>query len=123
MWSNFRVLAALEIGESSRNTVLACQSAKRTFAALIELFAPLAPAAEPAPARAGPPQRIAPALLVAYATDDPDVHPPGAAGRRRTSTSTSTKPKATRCWKSRWKNSRRSANSTRTTATRCGMPL
>ena len=45
MWANFRVQAALEIGDSSHNTVRACQSAKRTFAALIELFAPLAPAA------------------------------------------------------------------------------
>ncbi len=45
MWSNFRVMASLEIGESSKSTVRACQSAKRTFAALIEIFAPLAPAA------------------------------------------------------------------------------
>ena len=44
MWNNFRVLASLEIGESSRVTVQACKSAKRTFAALIDLFAPLAPA-------------------------------------------------------------------------------
>ncbi len=49
MWANFRVLASLEIGDSPRNTMHACQSAKRTFAALIELFAPLAPPAiEPA---------------------------------------------------------------------------
>lgn len=66
MWANFRVLASLEIGESSRATVHACQSARRTFAALIELFAPLAPAAEPAAPREDVPQRIAPALLAAY---------------------------------------------------------
>jgi len=40
MWANFRVLASLEIGESSHSTVQACQSANRTFAALIDLFAP-----------------------------------------------------------------------------------
>ncbi len=74
MWDNFRVLASLEIGESSRNTVRACQSARRTFAALIELFAPLAPTVEPAarPATTGAdvPQRIAPALLIAFGDDD-----------------------------------------------------
>jgi heme oxygenase len=67
MWNNYRVLASLEIGESSRATVRACQSAKRTYAALIELFAPLAAGAPPpaAPAEAAP-QRIAPALLRAF---------------------------------------------------------
>ncbi|MEP6503960.1 MAG: biliverdin-producing heme oxygenase [Betaproteobacteria bacterium] len=70
MWNNFRVLASLEIGESSRSTVRACQSAKRTFAALAELFAPLAgnpPAPAPAPAVV---QEIAPALLVAGGQGD-----------------------------------------------------
>ena len=43
MWRDFRVLASLEIGESSKATVRACKSAKRTFGALIELFEPLAP--------------------------------------------------------------------------------
>jgi len=76
MWNNFRVLASLEIGESSRNTVRACQGAKRTFAALIELFAPLAPVAEPAPIRADVPQRIAPALLLAFGDDDAEPKPP-----------------------------------------------
>ena len=42
MWRDFRVLVALEIGESSKATVRACKSAKRTFGALIEIFAPLA---------------------------------------------------------------------------------
>ena len=46
MWRDFRVLTSLEIGESSKDTVHACRSAKRTFAALIELFAPLAPLPE-----------------------------------------------------------------------------
>ena len=72
MWSNFRVLASLEIGESSRNTVRACQSAKRTFAALIDLFSLLAPAAEPAMTHPDAPQRIAPALLAAFGDDDPE---------------------------------------------------
>ena len=76
MWSGFRTLAALEIGESSRATVAACRSAKRTFSALIELFAPLAPALEPAsaPARqdAG---TIAPALLQAWGAPDDDTLP------------------------------------------------
>jgi len=72
MWNNFRVLAALEVGESSRATVLACQGAKRTFAALIELFAPLAADGE-APARVSDaaPQRIAPALLRAFGAAAP----------------------------------------------------
>ena len=65
MWANFRVQAALEIGDSPRNTMHACQSAKRTFAALIDLFAPLAPP-EPAPVRVEPSTQIAPALLMAY---------------------------------------------------------
>ena len=76
MWSNFRVLASLELGDSSRDTVRACQSAKRTFAALIDLFAPLAAVAEPAPDAAVAAQRIAPALLVAYGDDDPDATRP-----------------------------------------------
>jgi len=45
MWRDFHVLAALEIGESSKATVRACKSAKRTFGALIALFEPLAPPA------------------------------------------------------------------------------
>ena len=45
MWRDYRVLASLEIGESSKATVRACRSAKRTFGALIELFEPLAPPA------------------------------------------------------------------------------
>ena len=76
MWSNFRVLAALEIGESSRDAVRACQSAKRTFAALIELFAPLAPAVEPAMARDPAPPRISPALLMAYGPEDDEATRP-----------------------------------------------
>jgi heme oxygenase len=76
LWTNFRVLAALEIGESARDTVRACQSARRTFAALIELFAPLEPALEaPTPAEATP-QRIAPALLRAFGVHAP-VPPDG----------------------------------------------
>ena len=77
MWANFRTQAALEIGDSSRDTLRACQSAKRTFAALIELFAPLAPP-EPEPTHIEPSTRIAPALLKAYGADahasgpDPD---------------------------------------------------
>lgn len=66
MWANFRLLAALEIGDSARNTLRACQSARRTFGALIDLFAPLAPAPEPAPARPEPLPVIAPALLAAF---------------------------------------------------------
>ena len=69
MWNNFRVLASLEIGESSRDTVRACQSARRTFAALIDLFAPLAAPAEPVAPRPDVPQRIAPALLMAFGGD------------------------------------------------------
>ena len=76
MWSNFRVLAALEIGESSRDTVRACQSAKRTFAALIDLFAPLAPAEAPRAAQEATAQRIAPALLMAYGPEDDDATRP-----------------------------------------------
>ena len=76
MWSNFQVLAALEIGDSSRDTVRACQSAKRTFAALIELFAPLAGGAESAPLEAVAPQRISAALLAAFGDDDPDATRP-----------------------------------------------
>ncbi len=72
MWNNFRVLASLEIGESSRSTVRACNSAKRTFAALIDLFAPLAPATEATAMRQEIPQQIAPALLVAFGDDDPE---------------------------------------------------
>ena len=72
MWNNFRVLAALEVGESSRATVLACQGAKRTFAALIELFAPLAADAEPAAVEPhAAPQRISPALLRAFGAAAP----------------------------------------------------
>ena len=70
MWNNFRVLASLEIGESSRDTVRACKSARRTYDALIELFAPLASAPEPVPAADGAPQRIAPALLRAFGVED-----------------------------------------------------
>ncbi len=71
MWSNYRVLASLEIGESSRSTVRACQSAKRTFAALIDLFMPLAPPAEPVEVRDDAPQQISPALLMAFGANDP----------------------------------------------------
>ena len=74
MWNNFRVLASLEIGDSSRDTVRACQSARRTFAALNDLFAPLAPPTGPAPeaepAREAAPQAIAPALLAAFGAAD-----------------------------------------------------
>ncbi len=80
MWDNFHVLASLEIGESSRSTVKACQSARRTFAALIELFAPLAPAVETAPVRAPAAQEIAPALLLAFAEDDPESTRPAPLG-------------------------------------------
>lgn len=72
MWSNFRVLAALELGDSAGDIVRACRSARRTFGALIELFAPLAPAEAPsAPIRATV-QRIAPALLMAHGPEDDD---------------------------------------------------
>ncbi|HEY8976967.1 MAG TPA: biliverdin-producing heme oxygenase [Burkholderiaceae bacterium] len=70
MWSNYRVLAALEIGDSPRDTVRACMSARRTFGALIDLFAPLAPAQVPAAPRLAVAQRIAPALLMAHAGPD-----------------------------------------------------
>jgi heme oxygenase len=80
MWNNFRVLASLEIGDSSRDTVRACQSAKRTFAALIDLFGPLAPGAESAPPAAAAPQQIAPALLMAFGDDDPDATRPAPLG-------------------------------------------
>jgi heme oxygenase len=43
MWRDFRVLAALEIGESRAAVARACRSARRTFGVLIDLFAPLAP--------------------------------------------------------------------------------
>ena len=77
MWANFRVLASLEIGESSRGTVLACQSARRTFGALIELFAPLAPPAAPAPTLQPTQSRIAPSLMAAFGPeDDPDATRP-----------------------------------------------
>jgi heme oxygenase len=72
MWSNFRVLAALEIGDSSRDIVHACQSARRTFGALIELFAPLAPAEAVAAPCTAVEQRIAPALLMAHGPEDGD---------------------------------------------------
>ena len=74
MWSNFRVLAALEVGESSRHVVRACNSARRTFAAMIDLFEPLvgASASRVEPARATVPAQIAPALLRAFAEDDPE---------------------------------------------------
>ncbi|MGN6524835.1 MAG: biliverdin-producing heme oxygenase [Burkholderiaceae bacterium] len=42
MWRDFRVLAALEVGESPAAIARACRSARRTFAVLIDLFAPLA---------------------------------------------------------------------------------
>ena len=78
MWNNFRVLAALEIGESPHGTVLACQSARRTFGALIELFAPLATADDAPSQPSAVPQRIAPALLRAYGDvdNDPDATRP-----------------------------------------------
>ena len=77
MWANFGVLAALEIGDSPRSTVSAGQSARRTFAALIDLFAPLAPAApESTPVRAEPLQRIAPALLAAFGANAEGTLPP-----------------------------------------------
>ena len=76
MWSNFRVLAALEIGDSSRDIVHACQSARRTFGALIDLFAPLAPAEATIAPRRAVEQRIAPALLMAHGpVDDDETRP------------------------------------------------
>jgi len=76
MWSNFRVLAALEIGDSQRDTVRACMSARRTFAALIDLFAPLAPTETPVAPRAAVAQRIAPALLMAHGPEDDEATRP-----------------------------------------------
>ncbi len=76
MWNNFRVLASLEIGESSRDTVRACKSAKRTYGALIEMFAPLSPAAEAPVVRDSTPPRISQALLAAYGVDHPDATEP-----------------------------------------------
>jgi len=76
MWSNFRVLASLEIGESPRDIARACRSARRTFAALIALFDPLArPDAAPAFEHPAAP-RIAPALLASMDVDDPDATRP-----------------------------------------------
>jgi heme oxygenase len=71
MWAGFRTLAALELGESAGATVAACRSARRTFGALIELFAPLA-AAEAAPPVRSPegPGTIDPRLLAAWADDE-----------------------------------------------------
>lgn len=68
MWANFRVLAALEIGDSPNNARRACLSAQRTYAALLDLFAPLAPPG-PAAVRGEPLPRIAPALLAAFGAD------------------------------------------------------
>ncbi|MET0383938.1 MAG: biliverdin-producing heme oxygenase [Burkholderiaceae bacterium] len=48
MWNDFRVTASLEIGESHKAVLRACRSAKRTFSALTETFAPLAAPAVPA---------------------------------------------------------------------------
>ena len=78
MWANFRVLASLEIGESPRNIVRACQSAKRTFAALIELFAPLDTRPRPMLAPPASPAHIAPALIAAWGAEglDPDATRP-----------------------------------------------
>jgi heme oxygenase (biliverdin-IX-beta and delta-forming) len=76
MWANFHLLAALEIGDSPRNTLRACQSAKRSFAALIDLFAPLAPPAPPAAVRPEPLPVIAPALLAAFGADAGTPPPP-----------------------------------------------
>jgi heme oxygenase len=70
MWSNFRVLASLEIGDSAHDVVQACKSARRTFGALIDLFAPLAPAETVPTLRAATAQRIAPALLMAHGPED-----------------------------------------------------
>jgi heme oxygenase len=51
LWANFRVLAALEIGDTSRARLRACQSAQRTFAALLESLGVLddGPGTRPAP--------------------------------------------------------------------------
>jgi len=43
MWSDFRAVAAREIGDSPEAVAAACQSARRSFAALLELFASLSP--------------------------------------------------------------------------------
>jgi heme oxygenase len=77
MWNNFRTLASLEIGESSRNVVRACESARRTFQALITMFEPIAPPA-PAPGETELPSepRIAPALLAALGAEDPEATRP-----------------------------------------------
>jgi heme oxygenase len=74
MWSNFRVLAALEVGESSQRVVRACTSARSTFAAMIDLFEPLvgASASRVEPPSETAPAQIAPTLLRAFAEDDPD---------------------------------------------------
>jgi len=69
MWDNFRVLGALEIGDSPNSARRACLSAQRTFAALLDLFAPLAPPAVPAAVRSEPLPRIAPVLLAAFGAD------------------------------------------------------
>lgn len=76
MWSNFRVLAALEIGDSPRDVVRACMSARRTFGALIDLFAPLAAAEAPAAPRQAVAQHIAPALLMAHGPEDDEATRP-----------------------------------------------
>lgn len=70
MWADFRMIAAHEIGDSSESTLQACESARRTFAALIDLFAPLAAAAEAALEPAGVAQAIAPASSRAFEQDD-----------------------------------------------------
>jgi len=72
MWANFRVLAALEVGESSRHVVRACNSARRTFAAMIDLFEPLVGASASRIEPAAAPAQVAPALLRAFAEDDPE---------------------------------------------------
>jgi len=41
MWGDFRVLAAREIGTSDASMALACEGARRTFAAMSALFEPL----------------------------------------------------------------------------------
>jgi len=47
MWRDFRTQAALELGGSGQATALACQSAKDTFGALIDLFESLGLVAQP----------------------------------------------------------------------------
>jgi hypothetical protein len=76
MWNNFRVLASLEIGESSRDTARACQSARRTFAALLDLFAPLAPPAPAAAMDENGARQTAPDRLPAHGARDPASFPP-----------------------------------------------